>query len=155
MQGGEYFHFGDNGLLMCIRPLGNGQILAKWSSWEIREGLKRTFYGERSNREYIRPEKGGSAPVYVLVRSSKVNKQSLPSTGSDWSANKPRIHRYKWVSTSETQPRYVSRSVREQLAPLLSSWLKGEPKREEPVHFDGWEETLALIASLPSGEHMR
>ncbi len=156
LEAGEKFHFGENGQLMCIKSLGNGQILAKWKhSWEILEALKEKLQGERRHREYIRAEKGGAGPVYVLIISSEPEAMNSLFAASERSLNTSHIRQYFWIPSRMTRPRHMGGSVSDEARQIMERWRRGELASVYSRDSDGSRDIIAeLVAALPSGGEM-
>jgi len=161
LKAGEKFHFGENGQLKCIKSLGNGQILANWKpSWELLETLKEKFQGkvyEKRHREYIRDEKGGVGPIYVLVMSSEPEETTslfttsgISPTPSRLGSNFRHIRPYVWVPSNTARPRSLAVTARDEIRQIMGRWRRGELVSSDSLEWDGLRETVAsLAAALP------
>ncbi|KUJ16335.1 uncharacterized protein LY89DRAFT_719074 [Mollisia scopiformis] len=129
LEAGKKFHFGENGQLMCIKPLGNGQILAKWKhSWEFLEALKEKFQGESRHREYIRAEKGGAGPVYVLIMSSEHATMNRLLAASEKLLNRPRSIQCMRTSSKMGRSGNIGASMNNETA-LIMDWSTDQKAR--------------------------
>lgn len=157
LEAGEKFHFGENGQLVFIKSLGNGQILATWKhSQEILQAVKEKIQGERRHREYIRTEKGGAGPVYVLIMSSEPEMTMTSSfAASESSVNPAHIRRYTWIPTKMAGPRSMRGSMSDEMRQIMDRWRRGELASVDSRDSDALKEIIAdLVAALPSDSKM-
>jgi hypothetical protein len=156
LEAGEKFHFGKNGQLVFVKSLGNGQILATWKhSQEILQAVKEKLQGERRHREYIRAEKGGAGPVYVLTMSSESETMTALLARSEWSVNPAHIRRYNWIPATMAGPRSIRGSMSDELRQIMDRWRRGELASVDSRDSDAIKEIIAdLVAALPSDGKM-
>lgn len=155
LEYGEKFHFGENGQLKFIKSLGSGQILANWkSSWALQHKMPGQSR-ERRHREYIRDEKGGAAPVCVILISSDPEKvtSSLTALGKLPDSNHSGVTdlKYIWASGKRSRPRTAVLTVNNTTRQIMASWMKGEQASRDSLKWDGVKQAIAgIVAGLPS-----
>lgn len=127
---------------------------------ELLEVLKEKFQGkdhEKRHQEYIRNEKGGDRPIYVLAMSSEPEKTTSLFTASGKSptpsrlgSNFPHIRQYAWVPSTIARPRSSAVTISDGTRQIMNRWRRGELALLDSLEWDGFKEAIAgLMATLP------